>query len=597
MLNFLKQVLATLVGLILFAVVGVVLLIALVTAAASSSDKTADIASNAVLYLKLDKPINERGSKNPLAGVPFTGGFGGDIPDAIGLDELKAALRYARTDDRIKGVYLDAELVQAGMATLEEVRAALDDFKASGKWVVSYNEICSEKSYYLVSATTRSWLHPQGTLEFNGLSSEITFFKHALDRLGIQPYIFRVGTYKSAVEPFFLDKMSDASRAQTSAFLTSINEAMLADIARSRKLDLAELRHVQDSMLVHRADDAVRYGLVTRTGYYDEALDWMKRKTNKAKDEKLDLITLDTYSSAVKEDEGSGSSRVAVVYAEGDIVTGRGSADNIGSDKFAAALREARLDDDVKAVVLRINSPGGSALASDVIWREVQLLKKAGKPVVASMSDVAASGGYYIAMSADTIVAHPMTITGSIGVFGLLANLAPFLDDKLGLTADRVRTGQFSDMPSVTRPLTAYEQQQIQREVDHIYADFTTKAAEGRHMPVDRLRAVASGRVWSGTEARTNQLVDRFGGLEDAIAIAAHAAKLRDGKYRLRKLPARKSYVEGLLGTLSGDEEVRATGLIRRELGVLAPYYEQLHRLVRLGTGVQARLPFDVEVM
>ncbi len=591
MLQFLKFVLATLVGLALFCVLGLVVLVGI--AASAGSSESADIAENAVLHLKLDKPINERGSDNPLSGLPFaTGG----VPDALGLEELRAAIRYAKSDDNVRGIYLDAGFVQAGMATLEELRGALIDFKKSGKWVVTYNEICSEKSYYLGSVATKSWLHPQGTLEFNGLSSEITFFKHALDRLGIKPYIFRVGTYKSAVEPFFLDKMSDASRAQTKAFLTSLNDAMLKQIAKARKVELEKLRQVQDSMLIHNADDAVRFGLVNKVGYYDEVLAWMKKQTGKKASDKLNLVSLDTYQTVVdaNDTEGSGSDRIAVIYAEGDIVTGKGSADNIGSDRFAAALREARLDDKVKAVVLRINSPGGSSLASDVIWREVTLLREAHKPVMASMSDVAASGGYYIAMNCDSIIAHRTTITGSIGVFGLLANLSPFLDDKLGITNDRVGTGKFSDLPTVTRDLTTYEQQQIQHEVDRIYADFTTKAAQGRNMKVEDLRAVASGRVWSGAEARTQGLVDRFGGLDDAIKMAARKANLAEDEYRIRRLPARKTYFEELMSSFSGDE-ARARA-IRTELGTLAPYYEQVQRLSHLQSGVQARMPFELEI-
>ena len=591
MLQFLKYVLATLVGLFLFCVVGVLILVGI--AASAGSADSADIAENAVLHLKLDKPINERASDNPLAGLPFGGG---GTPDALGLDELKAVIRHAKSDDDVKGIYLDAERVQSGMATLEELRGALLDFKKSGKWIVTYGEIFSEKSYYLNSVATRSWLNPQGELEFNGLSSETMFFKHALDRLGIKPYIFRVGTYKSAVEPFFLDKMSDASREQTRAFLTSINDVMVGQIAASRRLPLAKLRLVQDSMLVHNADDAVRYGLVDRTGYYDQVLTWMKKKTGKKITEKLNLVSLDTYQDVVDAEFEAGpmDKRVAVVYAEGDIVTGKGSASSIGSDKFAAALRDARLDGKVKAVVLRINSPGGSALASDVMWREVQLLHKAGKPVIASMSDVAASGGYYLAMGCDSIIAQRTTITGPIGVFGLLANLAPFLDDKIGVTTDRVGTGQFSDLPTVTRDLTVYEQRQIQREVDRIYADFTAKAAQGRRMSVADLRAVASGRVWSGAEARTKGLVDRFGGLDDAIAVAARRANLETGDYSLRKLPARKTYLEELLKGFGGDE-ARARA-VRAELGVLAPYYARIQQLAQLQNGVQARLPFDLEI-
>jgi protease-4 len=317
----------------------------------------------------------------------------------------------------------------------------------------------------------------------------------------------------------------------------------------------------------------------------------MKKKVGVDEDEKLGLVSLSTYQRGEDETKGSGSKRIAVIYADGDIVTGKGGNNDIGSTRFAEAIRQARLDDKVKAVVLRVNSPGGSSLASDIIYREVVLTKKV-KPIVCSMSDVAASGGYFIAMACDTIVAHPNTITGSIGVFGVLPNIQPLLRDKLGITTDRVTTGKFSDLPTITRPLTAYEQQQLQAEVNRIYADFTTKAAKGRNMPVEKLRGYASGRVWSGSEAKARGLVDVLGSFEDALRIAARRANLNEGDYRLQSLPRQKTFVENIFESFGLEARQQ---LVKQELGPLYPMYGQYQKLIKL-EGVQARLPFEMNI-
>ncbi|QDA59139.1 signal peptide peptidase SppA [Hymenobacter jejuensis] len=583
MRQFLKYVLATLTGLVLFAVVGFLVLFA-VAISAAKSDKDVSVASNSVLEIKLNKPVSERESRDSFAAL-----FSSQA-DNTGLDQLKATIRRAKNDDDIKGIFLNVELVQAGMASLEEIRDALLDFKKSGKFVVAYSDISSEKSYYLSSVADKLYLNPQGSLEFNGLSSETYYYKNLFNKLGIEPYIFRVGSFKSAVEPYFRENMSDSARLQTSSFLNSLNNFMLQHVAAARKIAPARLKVISDSMLVHNADDAKRLGLVTDLGYYDEALDFMKSKVGIAKKSRLSLVSLDDYSKDIDENT-SNNNRIAVIYAEGDIVTGKGGNDNIGSTRFADAIRKARLDDKVKAVVLRVNSPGGSSLASDIIYREVALTK-AVKPIVCSMSDVAASGGYFIAMACDTIVAHPNTITGSIGVFGVLPNIQPLLRDKLGITTDRVTTGKFSDQPTITRPLTEFEKQQLQKEVDRIYADFTTKAAKGRHMPVERLKRFASGRVWSGTEAKQRGLVDVLGSFDDAMRIAARRAHLKADDYSIQRLPRQKTMFESVFSGIS--EEVRMR-MVKQEMGPLYPLYEQYKTLSTM-SGVQARMPFELNI-
>ncbi|MET4107163.1 signal peptide peptidase SppA [Hymenobacter sp. UYP22] len=585
MRQFFKYVLATFTGLVLFSLLGVVLLVGFIVAAASS-DKEVTVARNSVLELTLDKPIGEREFNNPFSG--FTGGQS----SSIGLDELKAAIRRAKKDDDIKGIFLNLELVQGGMASLEEVRQELVDFKKGGKFIVSYTDAQSEKSYYLASVADKLYLNPQGTLEFNGLSSETMYYKNLFDKLGVQAQIFRVGSFKSAVEPYFRTSMSDSARLQTASFLNSLNGSMLSEVAAARKITPARLKVISDSMLVHNADDAKRLGLVTDLGYYDQATDYMKGKLGVEKDDKLSLIDLSDYKKSADEDEGSTSgSRIAVVYAEGDIVTGKGGNESIGSTRFAESIRKARLDKNVKAVVLRINSPGGSSLASDIIYREVMLTKKV-KPVIASMSDVAASGGYFIAMGCDTIVAHPTTITGSIGVFGVLPNIEPFLRAKIGVTTDRVTTGKFSDFPTITRALTPFEQQQFQEEINRIYADFTSKAAQGRKMPVERLRRLASGRVWSGTEAKARGLVDVLGSMDDALRIAARRANLKEGDYRIQKLPRQKSFAENLFSSFSEEAKLR---MVKDEMGPMYPMYQQYKKLSEM-KGAQMRMPFEVQV-
>ncbi|MCC9135463.1 signal peptide peptidase SppA [Pontibacter silvestris] len=586
MLNFLKYVLATIVGLLIFSFISILLLVGI--AASSASKEEVTVTDHSILELKFDKPIAEREPENPFGDLGFSFGT---FSNADGLDKIKASIRKAKTDDHIEGIFLNLGFVDAGMGKLEEIRKELISFKESGKFVVAYGDVTTEKAYYLTSVADKIFLNPMGTLEFNGMSSEVMFFKGLMDKLDIQAQIFKVGDYKSAVEPFFLKEMSDANREQLNSFLNSINNYQLQNIAKSRGKTFEELKNISDNMLVHDAAGAKQYGLITDVGYFDEAISYMKSQVGLGEDEELVTIGLDKYKKVADDVEGGSSrNRIAVIYAEGDIVDGEGDAGNIGSTRFAEAIRTARQDERVKAVVLRISSPGGSALASDVIWREIQLTKKE-KPVIASMSDMAASGGYYIAMGCDTIVAHPNTITGSIGVFGIIPNFQGFLNNKLGITVDHVNTGKFSDVPTVTRPMTEAEQQVIQREINQIYETFTGKAAQGRNMSQDQLKQYASGRVWSGAEAKERNLIDIYGGLDKAIEIAAAKAGI-EGDYRLRSLPQQKSFFEEMfegMGTQVKESSMKA------ELGEFYPYYK-LYKKVENIQGLQARLPYELSV-
>ncbi len=586
MLQFLKYVLATVVGLLLFSFVGFLLLIG-VGAAFSSSSSKQTISDNAVLKIDLDKPVQERTTENPFKGF---GTFGGPS-DAIGLIDIKEALRHAKTDDKIKGIYLTAAMPQAGWASLEEIRNALIDFKTSKKFVYAYGETMTEKGYYLASVADKIYLNPAGDLEWNGLTAELTFFKGTLDKLNLKPEIFRVGEFKSAVEPFIRENMSEPNRLQYTSFLNSINDYTVLRIAQSRNLRVDSLKRYADNLTIREPSDALRTKLVTNVGYQDEIEGLMRKQLKLEEKKKINYVSLSKYQDSYDDsDSGNGSNRIAVIIASGDINSGKSGDNSIGSETIAEEIRKARLDDKVKAIVVRVNSGGGSALASDVMYREVELAKKA-KPVIGSMSDYAASGGYYMLMGCNKIVAEPNTITGSIGVFSLLFNTETFFKDKLGVTFDRVNTNANADFPAATHEMSPFQKQVLQKQTERIYAQFTSKAAAGRKLPIDSLRAIAGGRVWTGTQGTALGLVDQLGGLDDAIKVAAQSAKLKAGDYRLKYQPRQKPFFEQLMSSFTDDQETR----VQAQLGELAPYVKYLKKLKTL-EGVQMRMPFEMEI-
>ncbi|GAB3884326.1 signal peptide peptidase SppA [Spirosoma agri] len=589
MRQFLKYVLATIVGLLLFSFVGFLLLIGLSAALSSSADQKVEVKENSVLKIDLDKPIEERSADNPFNGFgPFS-----SSGDAIGLIELKQTLKEAKEDDNIKGIYLQTENPSAGWASVEEIRNALIDFKQSKKFVYAYAETMSEKGYYIASIADKIYLNPAGDLEWNGLDAELSFYKGTLDKLGIKPEIFRVGEFKSAVEPFIREDMSEPNKRQVTSFINSINDHMLVRVAQSRGLRVDSLKRYADKLVIQKPADALRTKLVTNVGYQDELESVIRKQLGVEEKKKINYVSLGKYERSESTDtntEGTGSNRIAVIVASGDIHTGKGETNSIGSETIVEEIRKARLDDKVKAIVLRVNSGGGSALASDVMYREVQLARKA-KPVIGSMSDYAASGGYYMLMGCNKIVAQPNTITGSIGVFSLLFNTETFFKDKLGVTYDRVKSNENADFPAVTHEMTPFQKQTLQRATERIYADFTSKAAAGRKLPVDSLRAIAGGRVWTGTQGKAIGLVDQLGGLEEAIKLAAQSAKLKDGDYKLKYQPRKKPFFEQVMSSFGGDEETK----IQAQLGELAPYVKYLKKLKTM-EGVQMRLPFEMTI-
>ncbi|MTI22174.1 signal peptide peptidase SppA [Fulvivirga sp. RKSG066] len=581
-MNFLKNILSTLVALIIFSVVSILIFVAVIGSLAD--EPPVEVKSNSVLHLKLDKPISEVEFDNQLESLEFLP----SAPSTIGLVQLKEAIVQAKTDEKIKGIYLDAPYVMAGMAVLQELREALVDFKSSGKFIVAYGEFYTEPSYYLVSVADQVFLHPEGDLEFNGLGANVTFFKGMFEKLDIEPQIFRVGEFKSAVEPFIRKDLSQENKLQINEMLSSINSNLLDSISTGRNISSDRLKAISDGMEVRNPQDAMALNLVDSLYYFDQVMSVLKQNAGIEEDKEIEFIKYNKYNKSYSNYKKA-DSEIAVIVASGDIVSGKGDVNTIGSENFSKEIRKARKNDKIKAIVLRINSPGGSFLASDVMWREIKLAA-AEKPVIASMSDLAASGGYYMAMACDTIIAQPTTITGSIGIFGMLFNAKGFLNNKLGITHDEVATGEYSNYITMTRPLTDQERRIIQNDVEKGYETFITKAAEGRGMSVEAIKSVASGRVWTGIQAKERGLVDMLGDLEDAIAVASEKAGVSE--YRVRYYPKQRSLIDQIMQDLEGESSAK---VLESELGEYYNYVEQVRSVQRMN-GLQAKWPFELEI-
>jgi protease-4 len=584
-MRFLSNVLAVIVGLLIFWVIGFFILAGVV--AVSSGESKVHTVDNSLLHLNLDNVVIVERAADDELGISALASFG-NVP-TVGLNQLKQAIKAAKADEKIKGIYLQAGNVMSGQSMLSEIRAALSEFKDTGKFIVSYSEIMTESGYYLSSVADEVYLNPLGAMEFNGLSSEMVFMKGLFEKIEIEPVIFRVGEFKSAVEPFILEKMSEESRLQTERYLTDLNDYVLGQIAESRAISRERIGEINDQMLVRDNKNALDLGLVDGLWYDDQVKDLLRDKLGLGENDDIESINITNINKSAKAENRLSRNRIAVIVADGEIVSG--SADGvISSEKFLGEIRKARKDKDIKAIVLRINSPGGSVLASEVIWRELSEAQKE-KPLIASMSDVAASGGYYIAAPADTIVAHPNTITGSIGIFGLWFNAKGLLNNKLGITTDVAKTGEFSDFMTPTRALNPVEQSVIQKQVEDGYDVFISRVSEGRGMSKEAVLEVASGRVWSGIEAKNIGLVDVLGGLDDAIQIAAAKADV-EADYRVLYYPEQKTMLERFLTELSQD--VQST-YMRFKLGSAYFIYQQIEK-AKQHEGIMVRLPYDIHL-
>jgi protease-4 len=551
----------------------------------SSAEKTVSVNENSVLRLKLSGQIIEREVDDPFVDL----GFPGSGQKDMGLKEIKEAIKHAKSDENIKGIFLEPKIFMAGMATMDELRNDLADFKSSGKFIVSYAEYYTERAYYIASVADELYITPDyGMLEFNGLSAEYVFFSEMFDKIGIEPQIFRVGDYKSAVEPLIRKDLSEENKEQISAYVNSIYDHMLNKIAESREMSINEVRKISYSMLARNPEDAINLGLIDDEKYYNEFLLVLKEKLGLEEDDDVEMISYRKYNKSYSGSKYS-KERIAVIVGEGSIISGRAENQMIGSDSYAQIIRNARENERVKAVVVRINSGGGSPLASDIIWKEIKLTAEE-KPVIASIADVAASGGYYIVMACDKIYAQPTSITGSIGIFGVIFNAEELFEDKLGITFDNVSTGEFSDMYTMTRPLTSFEKEIIQRDIQEGYEIFISKVADDRNMTKEDLLNIASGRVYSGYEALENGLIDEFGSLEDAILEAAEMADLEE--YTVSYYPRQKTILEQILADLSNEVQTR---ILKMKLGELYPYFEQIRELI-IYNGLQARIPYEIKI-
>lgn len=563
-----------------------VIVAAVILIASLTISKQNGISSPKVLKIVVDEQLVEREYSSVYDKIQ--NGLGAGNP-AMGLWDLNKAIRLAAENPEIKGIYLELRMPEAGFASLEELRASLAAFKAEGKWIVAYGEYMTEKTYYLASLADEVYLPPMGILELNGLKAESLYFKEMLTRLGVKVEVFKAGDFKSAVEPFTQDHMGDSDRVQIRQYMESVYGQILSQIGASRKINPEVLRTLSDSLLIRNAQDALKAGLITRIGYQGDAEKWMKDKM--AITEEGKTLPFISYKSILETEaplSPSDKEGIALIFANGEINSGKGNQENIGSVTLIQQIRAAARDEKIKGVIIRVESPGGSALASDVIWHELNELKKR-KPLYASMSNYAASGGYYIAMAADTIFANTYSLTGSIGVFGLLFNGEELLQQKLGITTDREMTGAFSDIGSLTRPMKPEEASIIQTGVDEIYQDFITKVAAARGKTKEEIHQLARGRIWSGIDAKANGLIDLNGNLQDCIEALASKCGFKDQAYQIKLYP---SVEENLwAGLIENDEDNKAKPSPVLET-LLPKEYALLRQMASQKEPVQTRMPY-----
>jgi protease IV len=589
MRSFLKIFLASFLALLVFVIAFFFFTVGYVSSIVSSiaSSHGEEIGSKGVLILDLSESFNEKGTSDFLAG------FSDARYNMPGVFDVLRMIRYAKTDSSIKGIYIKANTNVNGLGTTEEIRNALVDFKKSGKFIVAFGDVISLKAYYAASVADKVYCNPKGGVEWKGLTSIMGFVKGSLDKLDIEPEIFYAGKFKSYTEPLRAVKMSDANRLQLTEILSNIFNHMLDQTATDRGQDSALLRRCVDEQLIQTASDAVKYKLVDGLKYNDQVLEEIAGKIKLSSISGINFIPLGKYFEAVKTKfRGTGTDRIAIIYAEGDIVGGKNSLKEIGQDIYRQIIRKARLDNDVKAIVLRINSGGGSGLVSENLWRELTLAR-ADKPVVISFGDVSASGAYYLSCNADSIFADPMTITGSIGVFTMLFNTQSFFKNKLGITFDGVHTAKEPDAITLYQPLTDMQKRFIQNGVDSFYHSFTSRVAEGRKKEISYIDSIAQGRIWSGENALRLGLIDRLGGVQDALDCAARMAKLKS--YRLQEYPEPENILDLLLNNYKPSVKLKA---IREDLGEEGAYWYKTVQDYQSMSGVpQTRLPFQFSLI
>ena len=590
-MKFSKVLLAAFLGTLIALVVNFFIKVGVVTSMISSlSTETETITKpkpNSVLYMKLDYDIPDRTTDNPFNSINFSTM---ETKDMTGMNDILRNIERAKTDPNIKGIYMELSSIPTSTATLQEIRDKLIEFKESGKFLVTYGESYSQSAYYIASIADKIYINPEGALDLHGMASQITFYKHLFDKLDIEMQIVRGpnNRFKSAVEPYFLDKMSEANREQMDKLLGTVWGQILTGISQSRNISVEQLNQIADNLDTYfDAEKALEYGLVDNLYYKDQVLEELKGLTGSNKD--INAIGNTNYAKSYK-DKNPSKNEVAVIYASGQIFDGKGDEEqNIYSENLSKTIRKAREDENVKAVVLRVNSPGGSAVASAIIGRELDLTKQV-KPVIVSMGNYAASGGYWISAKADYIFADPTTLTGSIGVFGTVPNLQGFLNDKVGLTFDMAKTNENADFGTLTQPLTEFQYSKLQEMVVKTYNDFTGRVAEGRGLTQTYVDSIGQGRVWAGADAIEIGLVDQLGDMEDAIAYAVQKAELGND-YKVTEWPKQKDFFTRMMESMNESDKLDAA--MKQKMGIYYNYLQGLDNLQK-NTGIQARLPFDM---
>jgi len=585
-MKFLRNLLAAILGcLIAFGILFVMFFI--FSALLSSSNDSVNVQKNSILELSFTEPVYDYLGKDESD--PFAALF----DEGAGLDEIIHAIKVAKQDEKISGISLKTSFLMAGMAQSQEIRKALDYFKADGKFIYSHADFYTQKDYYLASVADKLYLTPEGAMDFKGLASEVLYYKDLQEKTGIKMEVVRHGKYKSAVEPFLSDTMSDNNRAQIKELISSIWSALLNDISKSRNIEVANLNIIADTLGARLPEYAVASGLIDGTPYFDEYEKMLAEQIGIAETDDLNYVEFGDYIKVAKGKKlKTGSDKIAVIYAQGEIYYGEGGKEFIGQGTINKALKKARENDKVKAVVLRVNSPGGNALTADLIWREVELTKKE-KPVIVSFGDLAASGGYYIGVVGDKIFAEPTTITGSIGVFGTIPNAHGLATD-IGINAEQVGTNKNSVDYSLFEPMSDAFRKQIKEGIEKTYDTFLQRVADGRNMSVAAVDSVAQGRVWSGVDALRLGLVDELGSLEDAIAAAAEMAEL--SSYGIRKYPRYKSDFEQFMEDFSGVKLKIGEHIVKEQLGDKA--HDLLHEIKKMSQeeGIQARMPYSLNI-
>ena len=587
-MTFLRELLAAILGVFISFMIMFFVFVAIGSVLSSSfvDDEKVLVKKNSILVLKLEDIIKDYA---PKSDDPFAMILGLE-ENKIGLDQILNAIDNAKYDDNILGISIESLMIQGGMGQVQEIRDKLFEFKESGKFITAYADVFEQKNFYLSTVADSIYVNPVGMIDFRGLSGEILFFKDFQEKYGMKMEVIRHGKYKSAVEPFLASEMSEENREQTAAFLNSIWSEMVEDIKESREIESSEINHIADELMARTPDLAIENNMITGKLYKDQYVKILKKLGGLEEDGKLYSVSLKNYINSGKgRIVNKASDRIAVIYAQGDIMYGKGDENYIGPELIIESLKKARKTKNIKAIVLRVNSPGGSALASDIIWREVEITKK-DKPVVVSMGNLAASGGYYISCNADKIVADPTTITGSIGVFGMVPNISEFAD-RIGINAEQVGTNKRSLNYSLFEPMSDDFYRVTKEGIEEVYTTFVTKVAAGRNMTFEQVDELAQGRVWTGEQALENGLVDELGGLEDAIDLAASLAEIDE--YRIRSYPDyKKEFKDMFSGPFgSAKQQVLLNEIGKENLKI----YKQLQQFGDW-KGIQTRLPFLLEI-